>query len=54
MFAAHRILIYELPLLGGSFLRLRVVSVVAVPFLAGALAMLIGLVTTFGPPIPAP
>jgi uncharacterized membrane protein YraQ (UPF0718 family) len=54
LFAAHRILIYEVPLLGGSFLRLRVVSVVAVPFLAGALAMLIGLVTTFGTPISAP
>lgn len=54
LFAAHRILIYELPLLGGSFLRLRAVSVLAVPFLAGALAMTIGLVTTFGTPISAP
>jgi uncharacterized membrane protein YraQ (UPF0718 family) len=52
LFAAHRILIYEIPLLGPSFLRLRLVSVVLVPFMAGGLAMLIGLVSTFGVPIP--
>jgi uncharacterized membrane protein YraQ (UPF0718 family) len=54
LFAAHRILIYELPLLGGSFLRLRAVSVVAVPFLAGALALLAGAVTTYGTAVPMP
>jgi uncharacterized membrane protein YraQ (UPF0718 family) len=54
LFAAHRILIYELPLLGGSFLRLRAVSVVLVPFLAGGLAMLSGLISTFGTAAPMP
>lgn len=48
IFAAHRILIYELPLLGASFLRLRVVSAAAVPFLAGLLAMAVGMLTTYG------
>lgn len=52
LFAAHRILIYELPLLGPSFFRLRVVSVLAVPFMAGGLAMLLGLVASFGVPVP--
>lgn len=51
IFAAHRILIYELPLLGPSFLRLRAASAVAVPFLAGFLAFLVGLVTSYGAPI---
>lgn len=48
IFAAHRILIYELPLLGPSFLRLRVASAAALPFLAGLLAFAVGLVTHFG------
>lgn len=52
IFAAHRILIYELPLVGPSFLRLRVSSVVAVPFLAGLMAFLVGLVTAYGTPVP--
>ncbi|MBD3677898.1 MAG: hypothetical protein HUJ27_05775 [Rhodobacteraceae bacterium] len=52
LFAAHRILIYEVPLLGGSFLRLRATSVVLVPFMAGALAMLIGYIFAFGSPVP--
>ena len=38
LFAAHRIFIYEIPLLGPSFLRLRVLSVVALPLLAGLIA----------------
>lgn len=50
VFAAHRILIYEVPLLGTSFLRFRILSVVAVPFVAGALALIAGLITTFGHP----
>ncbi|KKM72509.1 hypothetical protein LCGC14_1419820 [marine sediment metagenome] len=54
LFAAHRIFIYELPLLGGSFLRLRAASVVAVPFCAGALAMLVGLFAAYGTPVPMP
>jgi uncharacterized membrane protein YraQ (UPF0718 family) len=48
IFAAHRILIYELPLLGTSFLRLRVLSAAAVPLIAGLIAILVGLLTTFG------
>lgn len=39
LFAAHRIFIYEIPLLGTSFLRLRVVSVAVLPILAGLMAM---------------
>lgn len=52
LFAAHRIFIYEVPLVGTSFLRLRVVSVLLLPFLAGGLAMLVGLVTLFGEAVP--
>ncbi|SLN64414.1 hypothetical protein ROJ8625_03272 [Roseivivax jejudonensis] len=52
VFAAHRIFIYELPLIGASFLRLRAVSVLFAPFAAGALAMLVGLVASFGTPSP--
>jgi len=54
IFAAHRILIYELPLVGPSFLRLRVSSAVAVPFLAGGIAFLVGLVTSYGAALSAP
>jgi len=50
IFAVHRILIYELPLLGVSFLKFRILSVVAVPFVAGALALIAGLITSFGHP----
>ena len=42
IFAAHRIFIFELPLLGTSFVKLRLVSVIPLPLLAGAAAMLIG------------
>jgi len=48
IFAAHRILLYELPLLGPSFLRLRVTSALIVPFAAGLLAFLVGLYTAYG------
>lgn len=41
VFAAHRILIYEVPMLGMDFLRLRIVSACILPILAGAIAMLI-------------
>jgi uncharacterized membrane protein YraQ (UPF0718 family) len=53
IFAAHRILIYELPLLGPSFFRMRVLSALIVPFLAGMLAMIVGAVVEFGTPVPA-
>ena len=39
LFAAHRIFIYEIPLLGPSFLRLRLVSVAVTPVLAGLMAL---------------
>jgi uncharacterized protein len=39
VFAAHRMFIYEIPLLGPSFLRLRLASAAAMPLLAGLLAM---------------
>ncbi len=52
IFAAHRILIYEIPLLGVSFLRLRVLSALAVPFLAGGLAMILGLMSSYGHAVP--
>jgi len=42
IFAAHRIFIYEIPLLGLSFLRLRLASVAATPVLAGVIAILLG------------
>lgn len=52
IFAAHRIIIYELPLLGPSFLRLRVVSAAMVPLLAGGTAFLVGLITAYGTATP--
>lgn len=39
LFAAHRVFIYEVPMLGPSFLRLRVVSVAVTPVLAGLMAL---------------
>ena len=39
IFAAHRIIIYEIPLLGPSFVRLRLLSTVVLPLLAGMIAM---------------
>ena len=52
IFAGHRILIYELPMLGPSFLRLRSLSAMVVPLLAGLLTTLLGLVLTYGAAIP--
>lgn len=40
IFSAHRILIYEIPLLGISFLRTRATSVLALPVLAGIFTLL--------------
>ncbi|PHR56600.1 MAG: hypothetical protein COA47_12840 [Robiginitomaculum sp.] len=39
IFAMHRIFIFEIPLLGLLFLRIRVMSAFALPFLAGFLAI---------------
>lgn len=41
VFAAHRVAIFELPLLGISFVRMRMLSVIALPPLAGGLALLV-------------
>lgn len=38
LFAAHRVVILEVPLLGVPFLRLRILSVILLPFMAGVLA----------------
>lgn len=40
LYAAHRVLIFEAPLLGLSFMRLRMLSVMILPFLAGTMALL--------------
>lgn len=40
IFSAHRIFIYEIPLLGTSFLRLRAVSVLVLPVLSGIFTLL--------------
>jgi len=39
LFSIHRILIYEIPLLGFSFLRLRLLSVMIIPPMAGVLVL---------------
>ena len=41
VFAAHRVLIFELPMLGPHWVRLRTLSVAPLPLIAGGLAMLI-------------
>lgn len=40
LFTAHRVIIFEIPLLGPSFMRLRMLSVFVLPFLAGTMALL--------------
>ncbi|HEX7062093.1 MAG TPA: hypothetical protein VF200_08985 [Woeseiaceae bacterium] len=39
VFALHRVAIFELPMLGSSFVRMRLMSVAVLPPLAGLLAM---------------
>lgn len=46
LFTVHRVLTYELPLLGPSFLKLRLLSVGLMPIAAGLIAA--GLVRLFG------
>lgn len=43
VFAVHRIISYELPLLGGRFVLLRLASSWPLPFLAGAIALTLGI-----------
>ncbi len=39
IFALHRVIIFEIPLLGPSFMRLRLLSVLILPLLAGSLSI---------------
>jgi len=39
LFALHRMVIYEIPLLGPSFVIVRVLSIVSIPFIAGFLTI---------------
>lgn len=41
VFAAHRVMIFEIPLLGTRFVRLRMLCVMPLPLIAGTLAMLV-------------
>lgn len=41
VFAAHRVVIFEIPLLGTQFVRLRMLSVTPLPVLAGSITMLV-------------
>jgi uncharacterized membrane protein YraQ (UPF0718 family) len=48
LFALHRVLIFEIPLLGMSFVRLRLLSVCLLPPLAGLIVMGAKQVLTIG------
>ena len=41
VFAAHRIVIFEIPLLGVHWVRMRMLTAIPLPLIAGALAMLV-------------
>ena len=41
VFAAHRVLIFEIPMFGFHWVRLRMLAVIPLPPIAGALAMLV-------------
>lgn len=41
VFAAHRVLIFEIPMLGLHWVRLRMLAVMPLPIIAGLLAMLV-------------
>lgn len=41
IFAAHRIVIFEIPLLGIRFTRMRLIAAIPLPILAGALSLLV-------------
>jgi uncharacterized membrane protein YraQ (UPF0718 family) len=51
LFAAHRIFMYEIPLLGFSFTRLRLASGAIAPILAGLIALALGMLVTFARPV---
>lgn len=50
LFSAHRIFMYEIPLLGVTFTRLRLASVAIAPILAGVIALALGMFVTFTQP----
>lgn len=50
LFAAHRVFMYEIPLLGPSFSRLRLTSVAILPLLAGLIAFAAGWFVTLAQP----
>lgn len=41
VFAAHRVLIFEMPMLGARFVRLRLLCALPLPLIAGTLAMFV-------------
>lgn len=41
VFATHRVVIFELPMLGGRWMALKLASVAPLPFVAGGLAMVL-------------
>lgn len=41
LFAAHRIFVYEIPLLGGRWVRFRLLVVAVLPFIAGSIALFV-------------
>lgn len=49
VFTVHRMFMYELPLLGPTFLRMRVISVALLPLLAGLLGLFIGTIAEITP-----
>lgn len=49
VFAIHRVFMYELPLLGPSFLRMRIIAVAGLPVAAGLLGFLIGFIADITP-----
>jgi uncharacterized membrane protein YraQ (UPF0718 family) len=50
LFSVHRIFMYEIPLLGVSFMRMRLAAVAVAPILAGLIALAVGLFVTFAQP----
>lgn len=49
IFATHRIFIYEIPLLGPSFLRLRLLSAGTIPLWAGLVCLVVGWMLSAAP-----
>lgn len=41
VFATHRVLIFEIPMLGGRWVTLRILSILPLPLIAGGITMLV-------------